>query len=486
MALFMSDIFLNSWVQASRRRQYAAVKSALQASDVDERKEKSSSVIPDYFFNQAECGLRNIYCNFAAVMRYETYTLRCGLRVILQPVASPVVFCGYAINAGSRNEEPGDEGLAHFCEHATFKGTSRRRSVQVLNTLERVGGDLNAFTNKEDTVYYAAFLAEHLPRAVDLLTDIVLHSTYPQAELDKEKTVICEEIESYNDSPAELIYDEFENVLFQGHPLGHHILGSTERVKQFTTADALRFTHRYYLPENMVFFASGDIDFSRLVRLLERATADMPAATPVPVLNPNPTFSNDGGSSLPLAPCPSQFIRQDHNTHQAHVMSGTVAYPVNHPLRIPLYLLNNIMGGPAMNSRFNLSLRERRGLVYGVESNMVCFADTGAWSVYFGCDPHDVKSCLRAVRREQDRMRSTLLTPTQLTAAKRQLKGQLGVASVSRESFTLSIGKSFLHYGDERDLSVLFKRIDAVSAEQVKAVAEEIFDPSREVVLCYG
>ncbi|MBR5688755.1 MAG: insulinase family protein [Prevotella sp.] len=421
-------------------------------------------------------------------MRYETYTLRCGLRVILQPVASPVVFCGYAINAGSRDEEPGDEGLAHFCEHATFKGTSRRRSVQVLNTLERVGGDLNAFTNKQDTVYYAAFLAEHLPRAVDLLTDIVLHSTYPQSELDKEKTVICEEIESYNDTPAELIYDEFENVLFQGHPLGHHILGSAERVRQFTTADALRFTQRYYRPDNMVFFASGNIDFGRLVRLLERATADMPAATPLPTLTINQTLSQEEDTSrpLPLAPCPPQFIRQNHNTHQAHVMAGTIAYPVCHPLRIPLYLLNNIMGGPAMNSRFNLSLRERRGLVYGVESNMVCFADTGVWSVYFGCDPHDVKRCLRAVRREQDRMRTTLLSPAQLTAAKRQLKGQLGVASDSRESFTLSIGKSFLHYGDERDLSVLFQRIDAVSAEQVRAVAQEIFDPSREVVLCFG
>ena len=421
-------------------------------------------------------------------MNYDTYTLRCGLRVICQRVASPVVYCGYAVKAGSRNEEPGDEGLAHFCEHVTFKGTSRRRSVQILNTLERVGGDLNAFTNKEDTVYYAAFLAEHLPRAVDLLTDIVLHSTYPQSELDKEKTVICEEIESYNDSPAELIYDEFENVIFKGHSLGHHILGTTERVRQFTSDNALRFTRRFYRPENMVFFASGNIDFNRLIRLLERATADMPAKEPSPTLPKEKEYAKDEDPSrpMPLAPCPSYFIYQDHHTHQAHVMLGTIAYPVYHPLRIPLYLLNNIMGGPAMNSHFNLSLRERRGLVYGVESNMTCYADTGVWSVYFGCDPHDVNRCLRALRREQDRMRTTALSPAQLTAAKRQLKGQLGVASESRESFALSIGKSFLHYGDERDLSVLFKRIDNVTAEQVMTVAQEVFDPSREIVLCFA
>ena len=204
-------------------------------------------------------------------MKYDTHTLPSGLRVICQQVASPVVYCGYAVKAGSRDEEPGDEGLAHFCEHVTFKGTERRRSVQILNTLERVGGDLNAFTNKEDTVYYAAILSEHLPRAVDLLTDIVFHSTYPQSEIDKEATVICEEIESYNDSPSELIYDEFDNLVFAGHPLGHHILGSVERVRQFTTADALRFTRRHYRPENCVFFASGNIDFGRLVRLLEKA-----------------------------------------------------------------------------------------------------------------------------------------------------------------------------------------------------------------------
>ena len=203
-------------------------------------------------------------------MAYNTWQLPNGLRIIHLPSSSQVVYCGYQIAAGTRHEEPGDEGLAHFCEHVTFKGTERRSSLQILNSLEQVGGDLNAFTNKEDTVFYAAVLKEHLPRAIDVLTDIVFHSTYPQQEIDKEVEVICDEIESYNDSPAELIYDEFENMLFEGHPLGHNILGDADQLRTYTTADALRFVERNYRPDNAVFFAYGDLDFQRLVKQIER------------------------------------------------------------------------------------------------------------------------------------------------------------------------------------------------------------------------
>ena len=223
-------------------------------------------------------------------MKYNTYTLSNGLRVIHLPSASPVVYCGYEIAAGTRDEEPGEEGLAHFVEHVTFKGTARRSSLQILNTLERVGGDLNAFTQKEDTVYYAAILKEHLPKAVDVLTDIVFHSTYPQTEIDKEVEVICDEIESYNDSPAELIYDDFENILFEGHPLGHNILGNAERVRKFTTEDALRFARKYYTPENSIFFAYGDVEFEKLVRRLLRTPpqrGERRATLRRPTLNPS-------------------------------------------------------------------------------------------------------------------------------------------------------------------------------------------------------
>lgn len=411
------------------------------------------------------------------VMNYQTHTLRCGLRVILLRDASPVVYCGYGINAGSRDEAPGDEGLAHFCEHVSFKGTHRRRASNVLNSLERVGGDLNAFTNKEDTVYYAALLRQHLPRAVDLLTDIVFHSVYPQAEIDHEVEVIADEIESYNDSPAELIYDDFDHLLFGDHPLGHPVLGSADRLRQLTTADALRFTRQHYTADNMAFFAYGDIDFQRLVNMLEKATADLPDAAPrMPDLDT---------AVIPLPEVAADTHEQHRGTHQAHVMLGCRAYGIHSEHRLPLYLLNNILGGPAMSARLNVALRERRGLVYTVESTMVNYSDTGAWSVYFGCDHQHVGRCLRLVKGELARMTTHPLTPHQVAAAKRQLKGQIALACDGREGFALSFAKSFLHYGWERDIEKLYAHIDEITPAQLQAVAAELFDPARLTTLIY-
>lgn len=411
------------------------------------------------------------------MMNYNTYTLSNGLRVIHLHDASPVVYCGYGVNAGARDENPGCEGLAHFCEHVTFKGTSRRRAWHVLNCLERVGGELNAYTNKEDTVYYAAILHEHMSRAVDLLTDMVFHSTYPQAEIDKEVEVIADEIESYNDSPAELIYDEFENMVFSGHPLGHNILGSADRVRQFTTSDAVAFTSQHYRAPNMVFFAYGDIDFGRLVRMLEKATSDLPSG--VPAL---PDLDNSLDTSYVAAAGKHEMSR---GTHQAHVMMGCRAYGIHSDRRLPLYLLNNILGGPGMNARLNVSLRERNGLVYTVESSMVSYSDTGAWNVYFGCDHHNVSRCERLVRSEMSRMAAHGLTDVQLAAAKRQLKGQIGIACDAREAFALSFAKSFLHYGWERDILRLFRCIDDITAEQVQQVAQELFAPDNILEIVY-
>lgn len=418
-------------------------------------------------------------------MKYNTYTLPNGLRVIHLPSASPVVFCGYEIAAGTRDEEPGEEGLAHFVEHVTFKGTARRRSMQILNTLERVGGDLNAFTQKEDTVYYAAILKEHLPKAVDLLTDIVFHSTYPQTEIDKEVEVICDEIESYNDSPAELIYDDFENILFEGHPLGHNILGKAERVRKFTTEDALRFARRFYTPENAIFFAYGDVEFEKLKKIIEKEQQTLPQPLPIGRGETHPQSLPKGGKSEMLSGSASNFIIREKGTHQAHVMLGTRAYDIHHPLRIPLYLLNNLLGGPGMNARLNISLRERNGLVYTVESTMVSYGDTGLWGVYFGCDPHDVKRCLRLVRRELDKIIEKPLTDSQLKAAKRQLKGQIGIACDNREQFALDFGKSFLHYGWEKDITSLYSQIEEVTAEQIQQVARELMSEDKITTLIY-
>ena len=412
-------------------------------------------------------------------MKYNTYTLDNGLRIIHLPSDSQVVYCGYQINAGTRNEEPGEEGLAHFCEHVTFKGTERRKAWHILNCLESVGGDLNAYTNKEGTVYYSAILKEHIARAVDLLSDIVFHSVYPQAEIDKEVEVICDEIESYNDSPAELIYDEFENILFKGSPLGHNILGTAEQVRAFKTEDALRFTQKLYRPDNAIFFAYGDIDFKKLVRLLQRALADDESVVKLAEEKLPKKYPSVGDGIA------GQTIVMQKNTHQAHVMIGTWAYDVNDDRRMPLYLLNNMLGGPGMNAKLNLALREHNGLVYTVESTMVAYGDTGTWSIYFGCDEHDVKRCLRLVRKELDKFMQKPLSDAQLKAAKKQIKGQIGVACDNRENFALDFGKSFLHYGWEKNVDRLYEQVDEITAAQIQAVAQELFDKGRLTTLIF-
>ena len=431
-------------------------------------------------------------------MKYNTHTLDNGLRIIHLPSDSKVVYCGYQINAGTRNEEPGEEGLAHFCEHVTFKGTERRKAWHILNCLESVGGDLNAYTNKEGTVYYSAILKEHIARAVDLLSDIVFHSVYPQAEIDKEVEVICDEIESYNDSPAELIYDEFENIIFKGSPLGHNILGTAEQVRSFKTEDALRFTRKLYRPDNAIFFAYGDIDFKKLVRLLKKSFLSEERR----VKSEETTFGDRRERQFNSPEAQAQFniqhstfntqhsfegqtIVMQKNTHQAHVMIGTRAYDVNDSRRMPLYLLNNMLGGPGMNAKLNLALREHNGLVYTVESTMAAYGDTGIWSIYFGCDEHDVKRCLRLVRKELDKFMQKPLSEAQLKAAKKQIKGQIGVACDNRENFALDFGKSFLHYGWEKNVDRLYEQVDEITAEQIQAVAKELFDKDRLTTLIF-
>ena len=421
-------------------------------------------------------------------MKYNTYTLDNGLRIIHLPSDSKVVYCGYQINAGTRNEEPGEEGLAHFCEHVTFKGTERRKAWHILNSLESVGGDLNAYTNKEGTVYYSAILKEHIARAVDLLTDIVFHSVYPQAEIDKEVEVICDEIESYNDSPAELIYDEFENIIFKGSPLGHNILGTAEQVRSFKTEDALRFTRKLYRPDNAIFFAYGDIDFKKLVRLLKKSFLSEERRVKSEKFNSpeaQAQFNIQHSTFNTQHSFEGQTIVMQKNTHQAHVMIGTRAYDVNDSRRMPLYLLNNMLGGPGMNAKLNLALREHNGLVYTVESTMVAYGDTGVWSIYFGCDEHDVKRCLRLVRKELDKFMQKPLSEAQLKAAKKQIKGQIGVACDNRENFALDFGKSFLHYGWEKNVDRLYEQVDEITAEQIQAVAKELFDKDRLTTLIF-
>lgn len=408
---------------------------------------------------------------------YNTTTLKNGLRIIHLPSPSPIIYCGYEIAAGTRDEAPGQEGLAHFCEHMSFKGTESRTSMQIINCIEGVGGELNAFTSKDTTAFYVAIQKEHLVKAVRLLTDIVFRSVYPQGELQKEVEVVCDEIESFNDSPAELIYDEFENIIFRDHPLGHSILGTQDNVRAFSTGNIRAFTGRFYVPDNAIFFCYGDIDFSTLCTMLQKEKLTSIAYEQSSDLQKTPVSPTENADS--------NEIIKELGTHQAHVMIGRKAYSIHDEHRLALYLLNNIIGGPGMNARLNLSLRERYGLVYIVESTMASYSDTGLWSIYFGCDHDDVKRCRQLVRKELDRLMQRPLSQKRLAAAKRQLKGQIALACDNRESFALDFAKSFLHYDWEKDIDALCRDIDALTAEQLYVVAQEMFAPETLTTLIY-
>ena len=405
-------------------------------------------------------------------MIYHTHTLSNGLRIIHAQNQSAVAYCGYAIDAGTRDEAENEQGMAHFVEHLIFKGTQKRHSWHILNRMEHVGGDLNAYTNKEETVVYSAFLVEHFPRAVELLTDIVFHSTYPQAEIDKEVEVIIDEIQSYEDTPSELIFDDFEELVFPNHPLGRNILGKPELLRQFKSEDALRFTNRYYRPDQMVFFVQGNVDFKRVVRLLEKAVSDIPA-----------TITERNRIKPELYIPQNKTIHRD--THQAHVMIGCRSYDTHDKKRTALYLLNNILGGPGMNSRLNVALRERSGLVYNVEANLTSYTDTGLFSIYFGTDQEDVKRCIRLVHKELKRLREKPLSSTQLTTAQKQIIGQIGVAADNFENNALNMAKTYLHYNKYEEPQEVYKRIQSLTPQDLWEVANEMFREENLSTLIY-
>lgn len=400
---------------------------------------------------------------------YHTFTLPCGLRVILSPCPSQAVYCGIAVDAGTRDEGDKESGLAHFTEHMSFKGTTRRRSWHISQRMEAVGGDLNAFTGKEETVYYATSPKAYVARAIDVLFDVVLHSTYPQAEMDKEVEVVVAEIESYNDSPAELIYDEFEERLFRGHPLGRNILGQETDLRQHRTADMQRFVRRNYHLSDMTFFLQGDVPESQVLRLLERAVdgcVDSGLHRP----------ERQGLSDVPYVPF-CDTLQCD--THQRHVMLGGRGLGGGDPHHLALFFLNNILGGPAMSSRLNQLLRERHGLVYTVESTLTTYTDTGVWAVYFGCAPEDLKRCLRLTHGAIQQLVDAPLTPLQLSRAKQQLLGQLEISHDGYENNAIAMGKRFLHYNRTLSPSELNERIAALTAEELLSTAQLVFDPSR-------
>lgn len=399
----------------------------------------------------------------------ETYILDNGLRIVACPSVTDVVYCGIAVDAGTRDELPGEEGMAHFTEHLSFKGTTHRRAWHILNRMESVGGDLNAFTGKEETVYYSTCLRPHFARAVDLLFDVVFNSTYPQHEMDKEVEVVIDEIESYNDSPADLIYDDFENLIFQGHALGHNILGRAEELRRMTSQDVRNFVERLYLPTRMVLYVYGNVPMTTIVReavkALRKARERESGAETLSVVRQAPTLYTP------------RHVEVEKAAHQAHVMMGVRTFAATDPRHLHLYVLNNMLGGPGMNSRLNLSLRERNGLVYNVESASVGYTDTGVWTVYFGCDPHDVVRCKKLVMRELARLTERPLSASVLEAAKRQIMGQAGISYDSFENVAINMGKRFLHYNTTQTYEALCQRVQALTSEELFHTAREVFVP---------
>lgn len=407
-------------------------------------------------------------------MNYLSFTLPNGLRIIHYPTNSPVSYCGFAVNAGTRDEEPDQQGLAHFTEHMLFKGTEKRRSWHILNRMEKVGGELNAYTTKEETFVYTVCLSEDVERAMELLSDLIYNSQFPEVEIEKEREVIIDEINSYKDTPSEWIYDEFEDMLFAGNELGHNILGTPDDLERIDSATFRTFTNHYYHPENMIFFFFGKTPLQKVKRLADKFFLRKEFQAFSKLHRTEPQVNK------------SQNIEQKKGLFQSHVIIGGRGYANHHKDRIGLYLLNNLLGGPGMNSRLNVSLREKEGLVYQIESGLTSYSDCGLFSIYFGCD-HDSKDrCIRLVRKELKRLREQRLSTSQFASAVKQLKGQLGVSSDQSENLALGMGKSFLHFDRYDNLAEVYRKIDRLTADLLLEIANDIFreDNLNQLIYC--
>lgn len=403
---------------------------------------------------------------------YQTTILNNGLRVIHHYVPNKTAHCGLLINTGSRDEQEGEHGMAHFIEHVIFKGTRKRKAYHILSRLEDVGGELNAYTTKEDTCIYATFMANHYERALELFSDIVFHSVFPEKELEKEKDVVLDEINSYRDSPAELIFDEFEEMIFRGYPIGRPILGSEASVQSFDRNRVLAFIRRNYLPARMVISSVGDIPFEKLVGLIERYFSDAPNDK-TPLVREKPLCYQPQ----------TQVVEKD--TYQSHCIVGSVAYDYTQENRLALSLLVNLLGGTGMNSWLNLHIRERYGLAYNIEASYTPYSDTGTCLVYFGCEKESARRCLELCRKEMRALYEAPLGPLQLKRAKNQLRGQLTIASENFENQMLSNGKSFLIFDKIDSLEDVYAQLEAITPDLLQRVAREIFDPARQSVLLY-
>ena len=405
-------------------------------------------------------------------MDYQTHILKNGIRIIHSPREGEIAYCGLIVNAGTRDESEEQHGLAHFLEHALFKGTKKRRSYHILNRLESVGGDMNAFTTKEDTCLYSVFLKNHYERSLELIADIIFNSTFPEKEIEKEKEVIIDEINSYKDSPAELIFDEFEEMIFENQAIGQNILGAAKKIKKYTSKDLIRFKEEHYTTDKMVIFSLGNISFKKFKHLAEKYFGDIPTTT----------SKKEKQKQIIYTP-KKKFIKK--NFYQFHAVLGTTAYNLWDKRRTTLSLLNNLLGGNSMNSRLSMALRERNGFVYDIESNYTGYSDTGVFNIYFGTDKEKFDKSLKLIYKEFDKLKKKKLGVLQLSRAKQQLIGQVAIGTDNKESMAYNLGRSFLLFNKVDSLQEIIKKIEAITAEQLLETANDLLDESKISLLVY-
>lgn len=403
---------------------------------------------------------------------YQIHQYSNGIRLVHRQTSSPVAHFGVVVNAGSRDEQPDEQGLAHFIEHMIFKGTRKRTAYQVINRLDNVGADLNAFTTKEETCVYASILNAHLPMAVELLADILFNSVFPEKELVKEKAVVVDEINSYKDNPAEWIHDEFDELLFPGHQLGKNILGTPAHLKKLSQADLAGFIQRQYSTHQIVLSSVGKYSFARMVALAGKYFGSQAER------------SGDPGRTAP-AGYYQQTLTRKFGRHQAHIIMGNLAFNQYDDRRIPMALLNNLLGGPAMNSRLNLALREKYGIAYNLESNYMPLSDTGLFTIYLGTDVKLVEKAMELVTKELEKLRSQRLSENQLRISKEQLKGQLAISMEANQNEMISIGKSLLVFNKIDTFDELCSKVEKVDSYGILEVANIVLAPMQMSSLVY-
>lgn len=405
-------------------------------------------------------------------MEYQTHTFKNGIRLIHKSTKAQAAHFGLIVNAGSRDETEQEQGMAHFIEHTLFKGTKTRNAYQVINCLEDVGGDIDAYTTKEETFVYAAFLKNDYERAVGLISDICFHATFPQNEIDKEKLVVLDEINSYKDSPAELIFDEFDELVYKKHPLGRNILGKASTLKKFRKKDIKFFIRNNYFTDEMVFASVGNINFNSLIKITEKHVACYPANT-------------RGKKRLKCPEYKPTKKTAKKNTFQAHCLMGNIAYDVYDSKRAGLILLNNILAGNNMNSRLNLVLREKYGFAYNVESSFTPFTDTGLLTVYFGTDKSNLDKCIELTHDEIKKLCNKKLSSLQLENAKKQITGQVTISSENNANLMITLAKSYLLYNKVESLKEFFKKIEKISASDLIGISNEILNIDQFTMLTY-